>query len=73
MTTRKGNRVYVHVLDMPDATLLLPALGAKVRGARLLATGRPVTFSEHDFGVVLRMPAESIDPIDTIVVLDLDR
>ena len=32
------------------STLLLPALGAKVRGARLLATGRPVTFSEHDFG-----------------------
>jgi hypothetical protein len=54
-------------------TLLLPALGAKVRGARLLATGRPVTFSEHDFGLVLRVPAESVDPIDTIVTLDLDR
>jgi hypothetical protein len=53
--------------------LLLPALGAKVRSARLLATGRPVTFSEHDFGVVLRVPAESVDPIDTIVALDLDR
>jgi hypothetical protein len=65
--------VYVHVLDMPDVALLLPALGAKVRSARLLATGRPVTFSEHDFGVVLRVPAESVDPIDTIVALDLDR
>jgi alpha-L-fucosidase len=73
VTTRKGSRVYVHVLDMPDTTLLLPALGAKVRGARLLATGRPVTFSEHDFGVVLRVPAEAVDPIDTILALDLDR
>ena len=40
---------------------------------RAFATGRPVTFSEHDFGVVLRVPAESVDPIDTIVALDLDR
>jgi hypothetical protein len=39
----------------------------------LLATGRPVTFSEHDFGVVLRWPADAADPIDTVIAIDLDR
>jgi alpha-L-fucosidase len=73
VTTRKAGRVYVHVLDAPDTTLLLPPLGTKVRGARLLATGRSVAFSEHDFGVVIRLPAEAVDPIDTIVALDVDR
>jgi len=72
-TTRKGSRLYVHVLDVPETTLLLPALGGKVRGARLLATGRAVTFSEHDFGVVLRWPADAVDPIDTVIAIDLDR
>lgn len=72
MTTRKGNRVYVHVLDAPDQALLLPPLGAKIRGARFLGTGRTAELSEHDFGVVVKIPGDAIDPIDTIVALDLD-
>ena len=73
VTTRKGTRVYVHVLDAPDRTLLLSPLGARIRGARFLATGRAVDFSEDDFGVVVRLPAEAVDPIDTIVALDLQQ
>jgi hypothetical protein len=63
--------VYVHVLDAPDATLLLPPLGAKVRSARVLTAGRAAEFSEHDFGVVVKLPADAVDPIDTIVELTL--
>src|SRR5262249_27255434 len=73
VTTRKGNRVYGHVLDAPDQTLLLPPIGAKIRRATFLATGGAAEFSEHEFGVVVRLPADVIDPIDTIVALDLDR
>jgi alpha-L-fucosidase len=72
VTTRKGNRVYVHVFDAPEKALLIPPLGARVRSARLLGAGRAAEFSEHDFGIVVRLPAEVVDPIDTIVALDLD-
>jgi alpha-L-fucosidase len=72
VTTRKGNRVFVHVLDAPEKALLIPPLGGRVRSARLLSAGRPAEFSEHDFGVVVKLPAEVIDPIDTIIALDLD-
>src|SRR5204863_3362984 len=65
-TTRKGSRVYVHVLDAPDQTLLLPPLGARIRSARFLSAGRAAEFSEHDFGVVLKLPKDVLDPIDTI-------
>jgi alpha-L-fucosidase len=71
VTTRKGNRVYVHVLDAPDSALLLPPLGARVRSARILTAGRATEFSEHDFGVVVKLPGDAIDPIDTIVELTL--
>jgi alpha-L-fucosidase len=69
VTTRKGNRVFVHVLDAPDTSLLLPPLGAKIRSARFLGTGRAAEFSEHDFGVVVKLPRDAVDPIDTIVEL----
>ena len=71
-TTRKGNRVYVHVLDWPDEALLLPPLPSAVRSARLLNGGRPVDFKTGDFGVVLNVPHAAVDPIDTIVVLELE-
>ena len=44
-----------------------------MRAARFLGSGRAADVSEHDFGVVLKLPADAIDPIDTIVALDLDR
>ncbi|HEX9366515.1 MAG TPA: alpha-L-fucosidase, partial [Vicinamibacterales bacterium] len=71
-TTRKGNRVYVHVFDTPDASILLPPLPSAVRSARLLNGGRAVDVKSGDFGVVLTLPAGAVDPIDTIVVLELE-
>ena len=56
----------------PDQTLLLPPLGARIRSARFLSAGRAAEFSEHDFGVVLKLPKDVLDPIDTIVVLELE-
>src|SRR5947199_369460 len=35
-TTRRGDTVFVHVLDWPDPLLTLPPLGARVRAAYLL-------------------------------------
>jgi alpha-L-fucosidase len=72
VTTRKGNRVYVHVLDPSDASLLLPPLPAAVLSAKLLDGGRAVDFKTGEFGVVLTLPKD-LDPIDTVVVLDLAR
>jgi alpha-L-fucosidase len=71
VTTRKGDRVYVHVLDAVDASLLLPPLPSAVRSATLLNGGAAVAFKTGEFGTVLSLPKE-LDPIDTIVVLQLE-
>ena len=70
VTTRKGDRVYVHVLDAPDPSLLLTGLPSTVRSATLLRDGAPVGFKTGDFGTVLSLPSDR-DPIDTIIVLEL--
>jgi alpha-L-fucosidase len=36
-----------------------------------LTAGRAAEFSEHDFGVVVKLPRDAVDPIDTIVELVL--
>ena len=70
-TTRKGDRVFVHVLDAADASILLPPLPSGVRSAKLLNGGRAVDVKTGDFGVVLTLPKDALDPIDTVVVLEM--
>jgi alpha-L-fucosidase len=71
VTTHKGNRVYVHVLDWPDKVLALPRPPRPVKAARYLADGREVPFSVDADALLLRLDPEAADPIDTIVVLEL--
>ena len=70
VTTRKGNIFYIHILDWKDNVLALPKLPAKVKAAWLLKDGRRVEFADLGYGFVLNLPRGSLDPIDTIVVLE---
>jgi alpha-L-fucosidase len=70
-TTRRGDKIYVHVLDWPDATLLVPPLGARVRSARFLRDGSAAEFVQHELGVLLKLPPDKRDPLDTVVELSV--
>jgi alpha-L-fucosidase len=69
VTTQKGGKIYVHVLDWSDDVLALPKL-PKIRKATLLGGGRAVEIKEIPGGTLLRFPLTDRDPVDTIVVLE---
>jgi alpha-L-fucosidase len=69
VTTQKGGKIYVHVLDWSDDVLSLPKL-PKIRKATLLASGKAVEVKEIPGGTLLRFPTADRDPVDTIVVLE---
>lgn len=71
VTTQKGGKVYVHVLQQPDEVLALPPLPKKVAKATLLQDGKPVEFEEHRWGLLLRVPTSRRDAYDTVVVLEM--
>jgi alpha-L-fucosidase len=71
-TTRREDKIYVHVLDWPDPTLLVPPLGSRVRSARLLRDGSTVAFVQHELGVLLELPPDRRDPLDTVVELQME-
>ncbi|HLJ49678.1 MAG TPA: alpha-L-fucosidase [Bryobacteraceae bacterium] len=68
VTTRKGNRTYVHVLDWEDELLAMPKIPFKK--ASLLGDGSPVTVRAVDGGMLLHLPKAGRDPLDTVVVLE---
>jgi alpha-L-fucosidase len=71
VSTHQGDRVYLHVLDWSDPVLPLPRPPKRVRSASYLKDGRAVGFTEDKDALLLRLDPAAADPIDTIVVLDL--
>ena len=70
VTTQKDNKVYVHILDWADESLLLPKLDKKVKSANLFGSGQKVSFEDGKYGLVLNVPTAERDSVDTIVELN---
>jgi len=71
-TTHRGRRIYVHILKWDEPTVRLPAMDARIVRSRLL-TGGSVEVTQNPDGISMSVPPADRDPLDTIVVLSLDR
>jgi alpha-L-fucosidase len=72
VSTRKGRTIYLHVLDWLDDPLKLPAVPAKVVRGWLLNGGQ-IKVYQTAAGLEVSVPDRNRQPLDTIVVLELDR
>jgi len=70
-STRKGSTIYLHVLTAPKSALTLPPLPRKIKAASVLSGGK-VAFNQTDQAVEITLPVQRIDPIDTLIKLELD-
>jgi alpha-L-fucosidase len=68
VSTQKGQDIFVHVLDWKDEYLALPELPGVTR-AHLFGSNAPLELKPLNGGLLLRLPKEGREPIDTIVVL----
>jgi alpha-L-fucosidase len=71
-TTRRGDAVYVHVLDTSLTTLALPAFG-RVTSARLWGRDAEVAMAATEAGFTLTLPAPVPGEIDRVVVMEIAR
>lgn len=63
VTTQKGNRLFVHILNLKDDVLYLPMEGKQVSSAKLFVDSKPVKFTKVAGGIVLqlgRIPDETV-------------
>jgi alpha-L-fucosidase len=68
----KGDKIYIHLLNGVQTDLSLPAISAKVKSAALL-DGTTVRFSQTNSGLKINFPQDKIDSVATIAVLTMDR
>lgn len=73
VSTHNGKFVYIHVLQLAaDSDLVLPTLPVPIRRVSLL-NGSDLQFEQSDKTLTIKIPPGSLDPIDTILKLELDR
>jgi len=70
VSTRKGNRIYVHILVWPEDIIELPAIPERIASSKNL-TGGEVTVVQKGPNIKIAVPESDRDPIDTIIVLEL--
>jgi len=68
-TTRKGDVVYVHVLDAATTSVTLPPLDRPIASAVMLGTKAPVAVSASAAGLTIALPPATPDDLDRVVVL----
>jgi len=71
VATRRGSKVYLHVLDWGEDDLSLPALGREIAGCSVLTGGTAQVRQTAD-ELSISLPVAQRDEIDTIIALDLD-
>jgi len=70
-STRKGRMIYVHVLQWPNVSLMLPNIPARIAGAEVLGGGK-AEVRQAGTGIEISVAAVDRDANDTVVVLKLD-
>ncbi len=71
-STRKGNRIYVHVLNWDGDSIELPAISARITSGKVL-TGGSVEFKQTGAALTLTVAAHDHAAIDTLIALDINK
>lgn len=72
VSTRKGNKIYLHILRWPgnNPKIFLPEFGMDIRSCRLVDGGK-IKSTKVDKGYVIEFSANDLQPVNTIVELEL--
>lgn len=71
VSTQKDGLVYLHLLNDHKDTYLIPKFDEKIKKMRFFKSGQKVKHTVNEFGLTFSVPADELDPIDTIIVLEL--
>ncbi len=73
VSTHKDKRIFVHLFALPGSQLVLPALHkTKVLSAKLL-NGKELTFKQTKENILIDLPGEPLDTINTVIMLELNK
>ena len=73
VTTQKGDKIYVHVLNWGSPLLAIGPIDKKITSAHNLLDNSAIHFTQSVDGVVLNVPPVGKDEVDRVVVLTISK
>ncbi len=74
VTTRKGKKIYVHLLEKKTGTLALPLIpGVRIQKAHFMRGADLAFTQDQQTGVSIRLPDTLPEPISSVIVLEVDN
>lgn len=70
VSTQKGNKIYLHILDGEKESLSIPYIGNVLR-AKIWPEGSQITIDHEGDNLLLHLSENDLDEIDTIIELDM--
>ena len=67
VSTQKGNKLYIHILDWPKQVLLINPFKEKVKSVVYYKDKSKVDYRLDEFGLLLKIPNSKKDDVDTII------
>jgi len=71
VTTQKDNKIFVHILNLEDNTLLIPDFGKKIKTIVTYKSGTKLKYKQDSYGIAVSIPQEIVDDTDTILVIEI--
>ena len=71
-STQKGNKLYIHLINIRSTELQLPVLSKKVKRIIYFNDKNKVGYSKNDIGILLQIDTSKQNKIDTIIEVDFE-
>lgn len=72
VTTQKGNKIYLHILEWQEERISIPFL-QNISQARIWPNGPQVLIESDSESLILHVSKNDLDEIDTIIELEVDH
>jgi len=73
-STRKDNKIFIHLLKWPVQQLVLPELSTyKILAVRFLQNGRKLKYDQLQNETVIYLPVSRPDENDTVIEMEMDQ
>lgn len=71
VSTQKDNKIFLHLLNIENGSVLLPPLEKKIRSISFYDGNGKVEYKNDSFGLALKIPDAMRNDVDTIVEIEL--
>ena len=70
-STQIDNTVYIHLLNNSKKTYFIENFNPKIKDFKYFDSNQKVSYEKTNFGLIINVDQDKLDPIDTILVLNI--